>query len=751
MGCIPLQSNAQKTEGLVDSISSKEIISETVKVISFNLTNNNHVLEKSLASATIISPGGLLLTNNHVVTDENDEPYETFAICVVVDEKEKPECLYTASLIAKDKSLDIALLQINPTDIYSNDSPQFPYLDYELKTLPPVEESITLTGFPGVGGETMTITEGQVSGYDEKEGFKQIKTDAVISPGNSGGTAKDSTGRFIGVPSYLRSYFGTIGYVVPLTEILPWLQGVIQETPTLNGFAIELLNKHLQALYETDQNKKYVSTIFPFYEIEVLDPWKTKFINDTNLLLENTVQGYTIRVNFSADIGSYEKDDDYMDFLLKKIEKNQHVFTNYLREEASFDGTEGFLISYDSGMSRNFYFLAPIENVLFSYSYSISLENPEETQSAVETLFGSFHFLKKENNTTRGAKKYEQSHPSVHLETFDPFFISTLYDSQLERDIVHIENPDSFEQKFDILRDYLPKDYWDLNRDEIMEKELKYIGSRLLNQYDDIVIDGLEGYAYTVSYKGDDFEQTRKKTVVKVFQDKKRFFEFVYDDLQEEYDKNISVFRETLENFRFDGSENIATKGEYVIPQFSLVYRDTKYHLYEKEINALASKDILRFKTHNFFPEIRMGRKDALEAIFEGKEFVEEGRNLFDTRDGIANASKEQIFIDTNEPEFNKILNYAVEKNILTKKPIFRVKEGITLAEALTILCRVYELPVWNPPYTEHFQWYVPYMYRGQLLGVIPEGLEHDSVMKRGQFAALLYDFIRIAGERSDL
>ena len=43
------------------------ILSETVQIFSYNLTENNYVLHKSSASGTIISKEGIVLTNHHVV------------------------------------------------------------------------------------------------------------------------------------------------------------------------------------------------------------------------------------------------------------------------------------------------------------------------------------------------------------------------------------------------------------------------------------------------------------------------------------------------------------------------------------------------------------------------------------------------------------------------------------------------------------------------------------------------------------
>lgn len=728
-----------------------EILSETVKIISFNLTNNNHVLEKTLGSATIISADGLLLTNNHVVTDENDEPYEAFAICVVTDEKERPECVFTASIIAKDKGLDTALMQIHKNDIYGNSIPTLPFLTYENVELPSVEEKISLIGFPGVGGETITLTEGQISGYDEKEGIKQIKTDAVISTGNSGGTAKDSSGNFIGIPTYLRSYFGTIGYIVPLAEALPWLLENISKDPKANEFAKKLLEDHLQKVHHIHQEDSYTSDVYPFYSVDIKKPWKLSFVNNAELEIETTVEGHQIYLSFSAASSAYDLGDKYMDFLLKKIEKNQHNFTNYQRKEYLLSGKKGYLISYDMGQNRNYYFLAPLENMLFTYSYSVSLENLEEIQSSVESIFDSFQFLNTPNNTKTNLTEYSQQEPNITFSTKEPFFISPIYDSKLEESIAYIENPDSFEQNFRISRKYFPKDYWNLSPEQIMEKEIKYIGSRLLNQYDDVMIDGLPGYAYTIQYKGDDFEQTRKKTSVIIFQDNKKYFEFIYDDLEKTYDENIGLFRETLESFAYNGEENISTKGIYRVPAFTLMYEDTKHHLYEQEINALTSKNILGYENSNFYPDTRMSRIKAIEAIFNGKMFVEEGRNQSSTEQGIMEADETRAFADITGKEKSRLLNYAISKEILSPKTLFRPKEGITLAETLKILCHVFELPVWSPSYSNEMEWYVPYLYRGQLLGVIPASAEHHAELSRGQFAALLYDFIRIVGERSDL
>jgi len=733
---------------------NEKIISETVKIISYNLTANNHVIEKSLASGTLISEDGLILTNNHVVMDENNEPYEAFAICMVTDKQSKPNCLYTASLVAKEKSTDMAILQINSEDILGNSLPKFQYLDYQNNSLPEVSDTIVVDGFPGIGGKTLTTTEGQVSGYEEREGITHLKTDTTISAGNSGGTAKNSTGNFIGVPSYLRSNLTTLGYIIPLHEVENWITDNLEKEPQIDETAVNLLNELLAKKYQVRENQHYTSDFFPFYEIDIPSEWDPVFMNKTNLILNKQVEGENLTLKLSTEILPYDITDDFLDYLLKRIEKYKTYYTNYQRDSIKLHGQEAIRITYDFADYRNHYVIFTFENVLFTYNYQLSLTDFEETAEEIGNLIETLNFADKTNNTNPYRQNFTQNNPAIILKTSGNFYIAPILDSQEEAAIVNIYNPESFEQSFNLKEGVLEKDSWDLSIEEISKADIKQKrysnpNFKLINRSDEVWLDGLQGYAYTYSYQGEDYNQTRKKTNVVVFMEEK-YFRFTYDDLENNYEKNIGEVVKTLENFQYLGLENSEHKGRYKLPTFQDLFEDIQYHVYEKQISVLVDKEILEKEKKYFYPESEMKRIQALEAILNAQIYEEEEKGSKKTKTALEDIASESLFTDINQTKYGQLTNYALENGILTKNNLFHPNQGVTLAETLKILCKTFELPIWTPPYSKTIKWYVPYIYKGRSLGVIPAGLSFDSILTKGEFANLLYNFMLIVAEQSD-
>jgi len=171
-------------------------------------------------SGTILTADGQILTNAHVVTGADE-----LVINLTTDEALPPVPSYYAEPIAIDYVLDLALLQIT-TDLEGNEVVRsdlgLPALAYGSSDELSLGQRIRIFGYPGYGSETITVTEGAVSGFvaeDLGAGLERfwVKTDCDISFGNSGGTAVTERGLFVGIPTAgMGSAMETLGYLRPI-------------------------------------------------------------------------------------------------------------------------------------------------------------------------------------------------------------------------------------------------------------------------------------------------------------------------------------------------------------------------------------------------------------------------------------------------------------------------------------------------------------------------------------------------------
>ena len=186
----------------------ERILEAVVEIVPFDPTTGR--LVPFSGSGTVISRDGFVLTNFHVIGDDTDGSYYTWHAIFVTDPRNPDlatELAYWARFIAGDARHDLAIVKI---ELLADESPLPPGTTFSAM---PVGDSnslipgdpITVVGYPGIGGLTVTVTAGIVSGWlgeDLEGGGKQwIKTDARIAGGNSGGGAFDENGLLVAVPT----------------------------------------------------------------------------------------------------------------------------------------------------------------------------------------------------------------------------------------------------------------------------------------------------------------------------------------------------------------------------------------------------------------------------------------------------------------------------------------------------------------------------------------------------------------------
>jgi S1-C subfamily serine protease len=155
-------------------------------------------------SGTVIAPSGLVLTNFHVVeeADKRNSPVGIFTS----DGRSEPRFSFLATVVATDPVTDLALLQVIadsegvPLPVDRINLPSLTLGDSDQLNL---GDDLHIVAFPVIG-TGLTYTRGVVSGLRPEPGINGtawIITDGVTSGGSSGGTATNSEGELVGIPT----------------------------------------------------------------------------------------------------------------------------------------------------------------------------------------------------------------------------------------------------------------------------------------------------------------------------------------------------------------------------------------------------------------------------------------------------------------------------------------------------------------------------------------------------------------------
>jgi serine protease Do len=179
----------------------------------------------SKGSGVIVTSGGRILTNAHVVKDADD-------IKVTLHDGND----YDAKVIGVDPKADLAVIQLKGS------LPALKPLTFGDSSALRLGDVVLAIGDPfGVG---KSVTMGIVSakgrggmGIEEYEDF--IQTDAAINPGNSGGALVNLKGELIGINTAIASKSGGyagIGFAIPTNMARPIMDMLIKDGKVSRGY-----------------------------------------------------------------------------------------------------------------------------------------------------------------------------------------------------------------------------------------------------------------------------------------------------------------------------------------------------------------------------------------------------------------------------------------------------------------------------------------------------------------------------------
>lgn len=257
-----------------------DIIRWVVQVIAYENLYGNEPKMLWRGSASVIDEQWLLLTNNHVVDDGFGWTLDGFVVCLSKDFKKRPECHYTASLIQRDVSKDIALLRINDTDIFEKqvDFSEFEVLELDVSYDPTPQDSVVAVWYPWIGADTITQTVGVVAGNQDYNSVRYIKTDALIAGGNSWGPLMRNQ-KVIGVNTFgIGVSEGGLGYALLIADAQEFIEMNQDKIPD-SGFDHEKFHTYLHTIEEVNDSGIIDDSLFDIqlphgYRVVEYIPWK---------------------------------------------------------------------------------------------------------------------------------------------------------------------------------------------------------------------------------------------------------------------------------------------------------------------------------------------------------------------------------------------------------------------------------------------------------------------------------------------
>jgi S1-C subfamily serine protease len=147
-------------------------------------------------SGSLVGDGSYVLTNQHVAADGECE----LTVWLTDSTASVPTRSMTGNVVISDNQVDLAILRLSDsTGEVFKDGSRTPIQFAD--DLPELGDKLTILGYPGIGGSTITLTSGDYSGLDNSEEFDFLKTTANMNPGVSGGVALNTEGKLVGIPT----------------------------------------------------------------------------------------------------------------------------------------------------------------------------------------------------------------------------------------------------------------------------------------------------------------------------------------------------------------------------------------------------------------------------------------------------------------------------------------------------------------------------------------------------------------------
>ena len=220
-------------------------------------------------SGVILSEDGYIITNTHVIVDDNGKAVSDITVTLKNGEK------YPAVVVGCDAETDIAVLKIEATDL--------PFAVIGDSEGLRVGEEVIAVGNP-LGELGGTVTNGIISALDREiavdgNTMNLLQTNTAINPGNSGGGLFNMKGQLIGIVNAKSSGSGIegLGFAIPVNDATAVFEqlvsyGYVRGRTYLGIQFLEIKDVMTAYKYGVRDLGVYVYRVVTTYNDDVLNP-----------------------------------------------------------------------------------------------------------------------------------------------------------------------------------------------------------------------------------------------------------------------------------------------------------------------------------------------------------------------------------------------------------------------------------------------------------------------------------------------
>ncbi|MFP4379734.1 MAG: trypsin-like peptidase domain-containing protein [Candidatus Sumerlaeia bacterium] len=282
-----------------------------VKPIVEEYSSGEKTKHQVFGSGVIISPDGLVVTNNHVVEKA------IRVHCVLSDKDQVP-----ATILGRDPDTDLALLQLEEID----GKTPLPYGEFADSDKVSEGDFVMALGSPF--GFSRSISLGILSNTQRYLGFDSsqyryntwLQTDAAINPGNSGGPLVNIEGKIVGINTLSMFWGENIGFTIP-SNVVRDIAGRLEKHETVQRAWTGLKLQALKDFY-TDTFTDAESGVLVSH-VEIGSPAEKAGFQQGDILVE--VSGQEVE-------GTYVEDLPDIEWLLADLPVSENVTCKVMRD-----------------------------------------------------------------------------------------------------------------------------------------------------------------------------------------------------------------------------------------------------------------------------------------------------------------------------------------------------------------------------------------------------------------------------------